>query len=66
MITFDEGGGYWDFGVLFSPSISFGDGPPYSAALWVSPFSRGGKGRAQFINDHASVRLSFIERQLGT
>jgi phospholipase C len=58
MITFDEGGGYWDSG-FFQPLDFFGDGPRIPL-LVVSPFSRGGKVVHSY-NDHASV-VKFIER----
>jgi phospholipase C len=58
MITFDEGGGYWDSG-FFQPLDFFGDGPRIPLVV-VSPFSRGGKVVHSY-NDHASV-VKFIER----
>jgi phospholipase C len=58
MITFDEGGGYWDSG-FFQPLDFFGDGPRIPL-LVVSPFARGGKVVHSY-NDHASV-VKFIER----
>src|SRR5215470_8217419 len=58
IITFDEGGGYWDSG-FFQPLDFFGDGPRIPL-LVVSPFSRGGKVVHSY-NDHASV-VKFIER----
>jgi phospholipase C len=58
LVTFDEGGGYWDSG-FFQPIDFFGDGPriPFIA---VSRFSRGGKVVHTY-NDHASI-VKFIER----
>jgi phospholipase C len=61
MITFDEGGGYWDSG-FFQPLDFFGDGPRIPMVV-VSPFSRGGKVVHSY-NDHASV-VKFIERNWG-
>jgi phospholipase C len=58
MITFEEGGGYWDSG-FFQPLDFFGDGPRIPLVV-VSPFSRGGKVVHSY-NDHASV-VKFIER----
>ncbi len=61
IITFDEGGGYWDSG-FFQPLDFFGDGPRIPLVV-VSPFSRGGKVVHSY-NDHASV-VKFIERNWG-
>jgi len=58
MITFDEGGGYWDSG-FFQPLDFFGDGPRIPLVV-ASPFSRGCKVVHSY-NDHASV-VKFIER----
>ena len=58
MITFDEGGGYWDSGFI-QPLDFFGDGPRIPLIV-ISPFSRGGKVVHSY-NDHASV-VKFIER----
>jgi phospholipase C len=58
MITFDEGGGYWDSGFI-QPLDLFGDGPRIPLIV-ISPFSRGGKVVHSY-NDHASV-VKFIER----
>jgi phospholipase C len=58
LVTFDEGGGYWDSG-FFQPLDFFGDGPRIPM-LVVSPYSRGGKIVHSY-NDHASV-VKFIER----
>jgi phospholipase C len=61
LVTFDEGGGYWDSG-FFQPLDFFGDGPriPFIA---VSKYSRGGKVVHSYA-DHASV-VKFIERNWG-
>jgi phospholipase C len=58
LVTFDEGGGYWDSG-FFQPIDFFGDGPriPFIA---IAKFSRGGRVVHSYA-DHASV-LKFIER----
>ena len=61
LITFDEGGGYWDSG-FFQPLDFFGDGPRVPLVA-VSPFSRGGRVNHTY-NDHASV-VKFIERNWG-
>jgi len=58
IITFDEGGGYWDSG-FFQPLDFFGDGPRIPLVV-VSPYSRGGKIVHNYA-DHASI-LKFIER----
>jgi phospholipase C len=58
LVTFDEGGGYFDSGFM-QPLDFFGDGPRIPM-LVVSPFSRGGKIKHSY-NDHASV-VKFIER----
>ena len=58
LITFDEGGGYWDSG-FFQPIDFFGDGPRIPLIV-VSPFSKGGRVSHTYA-DHASV-LKFIER----
>jgi phospholipase C len=58
MITFDEGGGYWDSGFI-QPLDFFGDGPRIPLIV-ISPFSRGGKVMHSY-NDHASI-VKFIER----
>jgi phospholipase C len=58
IITFDEGGGYFDSG-SFQPLDFFGDGPRIPLVV-VSPFSRGGKVVHSY-NDHASI-VKFIER----
>jgi phospholipase C len=61
MVTFDEGGGYWDSGFL-QPLDFFGDGPRIPMIV-ISPYSRGGKVVHSY-NDHASV-VKFIERNWG-
>jgi len=61
IITFDEGGGYFDSG-FFQPLDFFGDGPRIPLVV-VSPFSRGGRIVHSY-NDHASV-VKFIERNWG-
>ena len=58
VITFDEGGGYWDSGFV-QPIDFFGDGPRIPLVV-VSPFSRGGRVVHTY-EDHASV-VKFIER----
>ena len=58
LVTFDEGGGYFDSG-FFQPLDFFGDGPRIPLAV-VSKFSRGGKVVHSY-NDHASI-VKFIER----
>jgi len=58
IITFDEGGGYYDSGYI-QPLDFFGDGPRIPLIV-VSPFSRGGKVVHTY-NDHVSI-LKFIER----
>ena len=61
IITFDEGGGYWDSGFM-QPLDFFGDGPRIPLIV-VSPFSQGGRVVHSY-NDHASV-VKFIERNWG-
>jgi phospholipase C len=61
LITFDEGGGYWDSG-FFQPLDFFGDGPRIPLVV-VSPYARGGKVVHSY-NDHASI-VKFIERNWG-
>jgi phospholipase C len=61
IVTFDEGGGYWDSGG-FMPLDFFGDGPRIPM-LVVSHWSKGGKVVHSY-NDHASV-VKFIERNWG-
>jgi phospholipase C len=58
IITFDEGGGYYDSGYI-QPLDFFGDGPRIPLIV-VSPFSRGGHIRHTY-TDHVSI-LKFIER----
>jgi phospholipase C len=58
IITFDEGGGYWDSG-FFQPVDFFGDGPRIPLIV-VSRFSKGGQVNHTY-TDHASI-LKFIER----
>jgi phospholipase C len=41
IVTFDEGGGYWDSG-FYQLLDFFGDGPQIPLII-ISPFSRGGK-----------------------
>jgi phospholipase C len=57
IVTFDEGGGYWDSGFI-QPLDFFGDGP--RPLVVISHFSRGGKVVHSY-NDHASI-VKFIER----
>jgi len=61
IITFDEGGGYWDSG-FFQPLDFWGDGPRIPLIV-VSPFTVGGRVSHNYA-DHASV-LKFIERNWG-
>jgi phospholipase C len=61
VITFDEGGGYWDSGYI-QPLDFFGDGPRIPTIV-VSPYSTGGKVVHAYY-DHVSV-LKFIERNWG-
>lgn len=58
MITFDEGGGYYDSGFV-QPLDFFGDGTRVPLIV-VSPFSTGGKIDHSYA-DHVSI-LKFIER----
>jgi phospholipase C len=58
IITFDEGGGYYDSGFI-QPIDFFGDGPRIPLIV-VSPFSTGGKIDHGYA-DHVSI-LKFIER----
>lgn len=57
MITFDEGGGYWDSGYI-QPIDFFGDGTRIPLIV-VSPFSTGGKVVHTY-NDHVSFD-KFVE-----
>jgi phospholipase C len=61
IITFDEGGGYYDSGYI-QPLDFFGDGPRIPLII-VSPFSKGGHISHTY-TDHVSV-LKFIERNWG-
>jgi phospholipase C len=58
IITFDEGGGYYDSG-YFQPLDFFGDGPRIPLII-VSPFTKGGSISHTY-TDHVSI-LKFIER----
>jgi phospholipase C len=58
IVTFDEGGGYYDSGYI-QPLDFFGDGPRIPMII-VSPFTRGGHISHEY-TDHVSV-LKFIER----
>lgn len=58
IITFDEGGGYYDSGFM-QPIDFFGDGPRIPLII-VSPFTRGGHVNHTYA-DHASI-VKFIER----
>jgi phospholipase C len=58
IITFDEGGGYYDSGFM-QPIDFFGDGPRIPLLI-VSPFTRGGHVNHTY-SDHASI-VKFIER----
>jgi phospholipase C len=58
MITFDEGGGYYDSGYI-QPLDFFGDGPRIPLIV-VSPFTQGGHINHTY-TDHVSI-LKFIER----
>jgi phospholipase C len=58
IITFDEGGGYYDSGYI-QPLDFFGDGPRIPLLI-VSPFTRGGHISHTYA-DHVSI-LKFIER----
>ena len=61
IITFDEGGGYFDSGFM-QPLDFFGDGPRIPLII-VSPFTRGGHVNHTYA-DHASI-VKFIERNWG-
>jgi phospholipase C len=61
LITFDEGGGYYDSGYV-QPLDFFGDGPRVPL-LAVSPFTKPGHISHQY-TDHVSI-LKFIERNWG-
>jgi len=58
MITFDEGGGFYDSGYI-QPLDFFGDGPRIPLVI-VSPFTQGGHISHTY-TDHVSI-LKFIER----
>ena len=58
IITFDEGGGYYDSGYI-QPLDFFGDGPRIPLIV-ISPFSKGGHINHTY-TDHVSI-LKFIER----
>ena len=58
IITFDEGGGYYESGYM-QPLDFFGDGPRIPLII-VSPFTRGGHISHTY-TDHVSI-LKFIER----
>jgi phospholipase C len=58
IITFDEGGGYYDSGFM-QPIDFFGDGPRIPLLI-VSPFTQGGHVNHTY-SDHASI-VKFIER----
>ncbi|HET9803777.1 MAG TPA: alkaline phosphatase family protein [Candidatus Acidoferrum sp.] len=58
IITFDEGGGYYDSGYI-QPLDFFGDGPRIPMIV-VSPFTKGGHISHTY-TDHVSI-LKFIER----
>jgi phospholipase C len=58
IITFDEGGGYYDSGFI-QPLDFFGDGPRIPLVV-VSPYSKGGHVVHSY-TDHVSI-LKFIER----
>ena len=58
IITFDEGGGYYDSGYI-QPLDFFGDGPRIPLII-VSPFTEGGHISHTY-TDHVSI-LKFIER----
>ena len=58
IITFDEGGGYYDSGYI-QPLDFFGDGPRIPLII-VSPFTKGGHVNHTY-TDHVSI-LKFIEK----
>jgi phospholipase C len=58
IVTFDEGGGYYDSGFI-QPIDFFGDGPRIPM-IAISPYSTGGKISHNYA-DHTSI-LKFIER----
>jgi len=61
IITFDEGGGYYDSGYI-QPLDFFGDGPRIPLLI-ISPFTKGGHVNHTYL-DHVSI-LKFIERNWG-
>lgn len=61
IITFDEGGGYYDSGYI-QPLDFFGDGPRIPLII-VSNFTKGGHVNHTY-TDHVSI-LKFIERNWG-
>ncbi len=61
IVTWDEGGGYWDSG-FFQPVDFFGDGPRIPL-IAISPYTAGGNVDHTY-GDHASL-LKFIERNWG-
>jgi len=61
IVTFDEGGGYYDSGFI-QPLDFFGDGTRIPMIL-VSPYTRGGKVNHGYA-DHVSI-LKFVERNWG-
>ncbi len=61
MVTFDEGGGYYDSGYI-QPVDFFGDGSRIPMIV-VSPYSRGGHVDHTY-SDHVSI-VKFIERNWG-
>ncbi|MGO9233292.1 MAG: alkaline phosphatase family protein [Methylocella sp.] len=61
LVTFDEGGGYWDSGYV-QPLDFFGDGTRIPMIV-VSPYSKGGHISHSY-TDHAST-LKFIEANWG-
>jgi acid phosphatase len=58
IVTFDEGGGYWDSGFI-QPVDFFGDGPRIPM-IAISPYSQGGRISHSYA-DQVSI-LKFIER----
>ena len=61
IITFDEGGGYYDSGYI-QPLDFFGDGPRIPLIV-ISPFTKGGHINHTY-TDHVSI-LKFIEKNWG-
>ena len=61
LITFDEGGGYWDSGYI-QPLDFFGDGTRIPAIM-ISPYSAGGHVSHTYA-DHVSF-LKFVEKNWG-